>query len=240
MAVRTATRRAKSDDARPGRAAPGPLDETLKAAFACSDEIAAAVGRRAAEKTWPARAVILRQGDRPDETYLMASGRAHALLYGRQGQVVLLHEFEPGDLFGAVTELTPAPHASEVAAVDDVRAAAFPAAAFLELVETYSCVGLAVSRALLRQLRAAAVRMVERTTLSAAGRVHAELLRLARAGDGATIRPAPVLAAFALRVHSTRETVSRTINALERRGFIRREEDALVIVAPQRLEEMMI
>jgi len=41
-------------------------------------------------------------------------------------------------------------------------------------------------------------------------------------------------------VHSTRETVSRTINTLERRGIIHREDDALVIVAPHRLEEMVV
>ena len=72
------------------------------------------------------------------------------------------------------------------------------------------------------------------------GRVHAELLRLARLADGRVIRPAPVLAKLAVRVQSTRETVSRTINALERRGIIRRERDALVIVAPHRLEEMIV
>jgi DNA-binding GntR family transcriptional regulator len=82
--------------------------------------------------------------------------------------------------------------------------------------------------------------MAERTTLSAAGRVHAELLRLARLGDGHSVRPVPVLAALAVRVHSTRETVSRAINALERRGIVRRDADALVIVAPHRLEELIV
>ena len=82
--------------------------------------------------------------------------------------------------------------------------------------------------------------MVNRTTLSAPGRVYAELLRLARLGDGITIRPAPVHAALAVNVQSTRETVSRAVNAIERRGIVRREDDALVIVAAQRLEEMVI
>jgi DNA-binding GntR family transcriptional regulator len=70
--------------------------------------------------------------------------------------------------------------------------------------------------------------------------VYAELLRLARLGDGKAIRPAPVLSALAIRVQSTRETVSRAVNDLERRGIIRRQDDALVIVASQRLEELVI
>jgi len=76
-------------------------------------------------------------------------------------------------------------------------------------------------------------------SVSVAGRVHAELLRLARLGDGRSIRPAPAVSVLAVRVHSTREVVSRTINLLERRGIIRRDSDALFIISPQRLEEMI-
>ena len=141
---------------------------------------------------------------------------------------------------GAVAHAAPVPEKADVVAVEDVRVAAFLALDFLTLIETHGCVGLAVSRMLLRQLQASADRIVERTTLSVAGRVYAELLRLARLGDGRTIRPPPVLSALAVRVQSTRETVSRTINALERRGLIRRDADTLTIVAPHRLDEMIV
>lgn len=216
------------------------LREQLQRIFACTPEVAASIGGRAAERGFPVRATIVHQGDRPEETYLMLAGRAHALLYGMDGQLVMLHEFGAGDIFGAIDHHDPAPHESDIVAVEHVRAAVFLALDFLHLIETHSCVGLAVSRMLLRQLRAATGRMVERVTLSAAGRVHAELLRLARLADGSTVRPAPVLAALAVRIHSTRETVSRTISALERRGIVRREGDALIIVAPHRLEEMVV
>ena len=182
---------------------------------------------------------MLKQGDRADVTFLLILGRAHALTHGVEGQLVLLHEYLPGDFFGAVAHAAPVPEKADVVAVEDVRVAAFLALDFLTLIETHGCVGLAVSRMLLRQLQASADRIVERTTLSVAGRVYAELLRLARLGDGRTIRPPPVLSALAVRVQSTRETVSRTINALERRGLIRRDADTLTIVAPHRLEEMI-
>ncbi len=154
--------------------------------------------------------------------------------------MVLLREFLPGDFFGAIVMAEPAPEDADVVAVEAVRTAVFLALDFLNLIETYGCVGLVVSQALLRQLRTASAKMLERTTLSAAGRVHAELLRLARLGDGRAIRPAPVLSALAVRVQSTRETVSRTISDLQRRGIIRREGNALFIVAPQRLEDMIV
>lgn len=212
----------------------------LERHLACSSDAASSIARRAADKRYPVDTIILKQGDSTGSTFLMVIGRAHALTYGPDGQLVLLHEFLPGDFFGAVVQLSQAPETADVQAIEDVRAAVFLAADFVALAEIHGCIGLAVSRMLLRQLRAAAGRMAERTTLSAAGRVCAELLRQARLGDGRTVKPAPVLSALAVRVNSTRETVSRTINALERRGILRRDAGALTIVAPQRLEDMIV
>ena len=221
------------------------LDDDLRGfiqtTFTCPPDVAERIGARASDRRFPARAHILRQGDDSDETLLVVDGRAHALLYGADGQVLLLREFGRGDLFGAVASLDGGGHEADVVAVEDVRAALFLALDFIALIESHPSVGLAVSRQLLKQLRATARRMVEHATLSAAGRVQAELLRMARLeGDGTTIRPAPVLSALAVRVHTTRETVSRTISALERRGLVRRDDDALVLTAPQRLEAMIV
>ncbi len=212
----------------------------LQKTFGCSPEIAASIGRRAVERRYPVRAVIIRQGDRIDATFLLIAGRVHALSFGADGQLVLVHEFLAGDFFGAVAQAEPLPADTDVQAVESSRTAMFLLRDFLVLIETYGCVGVAVSKMLMKQLRATAAKMVERVTLSATGRVYAELLRLAKLGNGRAIRPAPMLSALAMRVHSTRETVSRTINALVRRGIVRREGSALVIVAPQRLEDMIV
>jgi CRP-like cAMP-binding protein len=212
----------------------------LQKTFGCSPEIAASIGRRCVERRYPVRAIIIKQGDRIDATFLLVAGRVHALSFGTDGQLVLVHEFLAGDFFGAVAQAEPLPADTDVQAVESSRTAVFLLRDFLALIETHACVGLAVSKMLLKQLRATAAKMVERATLSATGRIHAELLRLAKLGDGRAIRPAPMLSVLAVRVHSTRETVSRTINALVRRGILRREGSALVIVAPQRLEEMIV
>ena len=98
---------------------------------------------------------------------------------------------------------------------------------------------LAISRRLIARLAEQNRRLAESSTLSAAGRVHAEILRLARASSDLTIRPAPVLSQLAMHVQSTRETVSRTISALQKRGIVRRDESGLTVVAEHRLEELV-
>lgn len=214
--------------------------DIIRAAFACSAELALHIGSRGRMRCYPARAPLLRQGDRAATTFLLVIGRAHALLYGYDGQTVLLHEFAPGDLFGALGDLDPVPETADVVAVEEVHAFLLDSAELVALAERHGAIGLALSRLLLKRLRLTSARMYERAALSAPGRVCAELLRLAREGEALAIRPAPVIAELALRVGTTRETASRTVSALERRGIVRREADALVVTAPARLEEEIL
>ena len=219
-------------------------DETaiaaVASAFACSDEIAAMVARAGRLNNFRSRSVILRQGDVVGLAYLIVSGFAKALFYSVDGQVILLHEYYQGELFGALEEADRTPQDADVIAAGDVTALVIDAGELAMLAEQFGCIGLALSRMLLHRLRKTTRRMYERTALSAVGRIHAELLQRARENGDMTIRPAPVLSELALQVATTRETVSRTVNALYRRGLIRRDGDGLVIVAPDRLEEMIL
>lgn len=210
--------------------------------FGCSAEAALAVAQRATERIYAARAVLAYQGEPCSQTWLVLAGRVQALVYGAEGQQAMLGEYAAGELFGAIAQLDGAPLEADLVAVERLRAAIFLAADFVQLIETHGAIGLAVSRMLLRQLRQAAGRMMEQVTLSSAGRVCAELLRLAeRGGDGVlAIRPSPVLSTLAVRVHTTRETASRVVSALERRGVIRRDPGALVIVSQRRMEEEVL
>jgi CRP-like cAMP-binding protein len=212
----------------------------IRDTFACSEEIAGYVFVRGSVRAFAAHATIVRQGEKAAAAYLLTQGLAHALLYSLEGQMVLLCEYRPGDLFGDLGELDPAPEEAEIVAVEAARSFILKSRDLVALAESHGSIGLALSRLLLRQLRRATSRIYERAAVSAAGRVHAELLRLARASPGFAIRPPPVLSELAVRVSTTRETASRAVSALERRGLIRRDGKSLTVVAPQRLEELII
>jgi CRP-like cAMP-binding protein len=214
--------------------------QAIGAALGCLPETAAQIHAHARVRSYPPRAALVRRGDRSATAFLLVVGRAHALLYGADGQLVLLHEYRPGELFGALAGPGAGDEEADVVAVDRVRALLLEAAALMALAERHGCIGLALSRLLLKRLRSTAARMYERTALSAPGRVCAELLRLARGAEGFAIRPAPVVAELALKVGTTRETASRTISALLRRGLLRRDGDALIVVAPRRLEAELV
>lgn len=205
--------------------------------FGCDAAVASAILHHASERHYEPRTIIIQQGNDAAHVFLMVQGQARAFLYSMDGRAVLLHEFGPGDIFGGLDSAAQEP---EVAAVDDVTAATFRTMDFVSLAERHGCVGLTLSRMLMARLRSTTERIYQRTTLSSFGRVYAELLRMAKMGDGRLIQPVPIFSELAGRVHTTRETVSRAISALERRGLINREGDAMTILAPQRLEELVV
>jgi CRP-like cAMP-binding protein len=214
--------------------------ELIGKVFACPAEVADDILRRGQIRAFPVHATLVRQGDEATFTWLLVLGRAHAVLYSIEGQLILLQEFGPGDLFGALGELDPAPQEADVVAVDAVSAFLLRGAELVMLAERHGAIGLALARLLIRRLRRTTGRIYERAALSAAGRVHAELLRRARESPDLTIRPAPVLTELAVRLATARETVSRAVNALERRGIVRRERDGLTVVSPRLLEELVL
>jgi CRP-like cAMP-binding protein len=209
-------------------------------AFACSATVAAEVVRRGHLRRFAPRAVILRQGDWSTIAYLLVAGRAQALLYGAEGQLILLHDFRPGDLFGAVGEADPVRQEADVVAVEDVETFVLQAGDLAYLAGQHGAIGLALSRMLMARLRQTTARMYERAALSAVARVYAELLREATRSPDLRISPAPVLSELAIKVSTTRETASRAVNALERRGIIHRDQNSLTVVAPRALEELIV
>jgi len=208
--------------------------------FDCSPDLAAQIFMRGRLRDFPVRSAIVRQGDRVSTLYVIAAGRAHAIVYSLDGQIVLLHEYLSGDFFGVVSPPYSAIHDADVIAVDDVSSFLLDGSVLALLAEQHGCIGLALLKAMVDRLQQTQARMYEHVALSAVGRVHAELLRRARQSPDLAIRPAPVVADLALQVATTRETASRAVNALERRGIIRRDADQLVVVAPHRLEELIL
>lgn len=215
------------------------LRDVIGGAFDCPPDLQHTIAELAIWKHWPQRATVMRSGDRAHSVFLVTDGLAKAIAISLDGRLVLVQQFAAGDIFGEGSILGSVPMSEDVVAAEPLGAAQFRALVFIGLIESHPCVALAVSRVLTQRLAHANRRVVEGATLSSSGRVHAELLRLARAQGGNTITPAPILSELALRVQTARETVSRAISILEKRGIIVRDAHCLTIVAPHRLEELV-
>jgi CRP/FNR family cyclic AMP-dependent transcriptional regulator len=216
----------------------------IAAALGCDGELASVIGRSARSHDHLPHGIIIDSESEEQYVHLLAHGHARLIANSMDGRMVVIEDYPAGELLGLTGLFGWDGVPAQVCAVLPSRTGAFPAPAFVMLMSTHGAVALGVSRMLIRRLAAANRRLAENATLSAPGRIHAELMRRARAGqmaDGKTlaIRPMPVWSELALALQTTRETVSRAVSALEKRGILKREADALVIVAPHRLEELI-
>jgi CRP/FNR family transcriptional regulator, cyclic AMP receptor protein len=208
--------------------------------FGCPPELAQRIRNRGRLKDFGPRMHLVRCGDPVTVLFVIAAGLAQAIFYSAEGHPVLLNEYRAGDFFGAIGAPPQNRHQADVVAVGQVSSFLLDGREVALLAEQHGCIGLALLRLMIDRLQRTETRMYEHAALSSIGRVHAELLRQARESPDLAIRPAPILSDLALRVSTSRETVSRAVNALERRGIVRRTADALAVVAPHRLEELIV
>lgn len=208
----------------------------LASFFACSAAEAQRLDDAMAFVTYAHGQTLIHQGDLGAKVWIVLAGQAQLQVIGGDGQVQLLMAHGPGELFGALPQERV--FVSDVIARDRIAVLEIATSRLTRLVEEEVRIGSGLAMILARQYHAALDRMAARITLSAVGRVCAELLNAA--GDGDTIAPPPVVAAIGLMAQTTRETASRAINALMRRGILRRDADRLTIVSRTMLEEMII
>lgn len=209
--------------------------EAIAAMFDCDEAVAVLVNDAATLQEFRHKAIIGHQGDRCDHSWLVLDGVIHVQLLGLDGQHVQIAYHGPGEIFGAYP--ASAINRADLIAIGDVKLLRITSPALATLAASNAAIGSGLACLLGRQLDTALDRIATRSTLSAAGRVYAELMRIS--GENQRITPAPRMTALALRANTTRETTSRAIASLERRGVISRDDTGLTVIAPRMLADMI-
>jgi CRP/FNR family transcriptional regulator, cyclic AMP receptor protein len=175
---------------------------------------------------------IIQSDDKNSEVFLLLEGQAKAMLYSEQGGVLWFNDFAPGEFFGELAAISGERRNADVQAVSAVLLAAIPGHAFVDRMRSDPVFGWHVTRLITRRFRQTSARMFELSAMSVRGRLYFELLRISRSdtsGKGATgadariIDALPSMTALAEHIHSSRESVSRTVSDLEAHGLITRE-----------------
>ena len=187
-------------------------------------------------RSFPHRSAIAHAGDPSVHFYLVAEGAVVAELFGYDGQQAQLTRHGPGEIFGAYPKETT--YRAGFSASGATRLLVIRTERLVELVASDREIAAGVARLLAKQLDLVLDRMAARIGLSATGRFYRALLQLA--DDDGMIRPPPVIAALAVGGHTTRETASRALTSLLRRGIVERQDDALRIVSRRMLEELIV
>ena len=186
--------------------------------------------------------IIDRQSDTRD-VFFVVSGQVRVVNYSLSGREITLDDVGVGGIFGELAAIDGQPRSASVMALKPSLIAAMPPELFLSMLEKNPKVALGVMRHLTNVVRHSTERIMDLSTLAANNRVHADLLRQARANmkgtNEAEIRPIPVHSDIASRVSTTRETVARVLNDLARKGVVERLKDSLIVRDVDRLHELV-
>ena len=192
-------------------------------------------------RLYEAGAIMALQGEEVGQIGYVLSGRAKAVAFSERGEATWVGYFQTDDFFGHTSLLTDSSPLFEIIAETEVKVLYVSTTTMQKLLNEHQGLSLKIAEDLALRLDHMTRRLIEAYTLSAKGRICAELSRLSRvvgiAPDTRIIRPNPVFVELAERVNSTRETVSRTVSDLQKNGILAREPGAIIIKKPDVLRK---
>jgi CRP-like cAMP-binding protein len=178
---------------------------------------------------------LVHEGDPADTYYLLVEGRVKILQTSAEGFEVILHILGPGDLVGALPNLSDGTYPASAVALSNVVAYAIASQAFDGLLEEHNRLAVNLLRFAAERLRAAHARLREMATERVERRIARTLGRLAsqigrRTPEGITLGTPLSRQDLAEMCGTTLFTVSRTLKQWERDGILRAGREQVTIL----------
>jgi CRP-like cAMP-binding protein len=183
-------------------------------------------------RSHPANRVILLENDWGGSVYFILEGWAKIRTHNLDGKEVTLNIIGRGELFGEMAALDEQPRSTDVITLTKTKISSIPAQDFVDLVHTEPLAGVRLAQLMAKRLRQInrRLRLRESDSLS---RVADTILFLAE-GQGKKGTQGTEIPNLPHRELSSisglaRETVTRVLTKLEKKGLIRRDNDLLYI-----------
>ncbi|MEA5503111.1 Crp/Fnr family transcriptional regulator [Halotia wernerae UHCC 0503] len=194
-------------------------------------------------RTHPANQVILLENDWGGSVYFIVDGWVKIRTYNLEGKEVTLNIIGKGELFGEMAALDEVPRSTDVITLTPTVIGSMPSQDFVKLLYTEPLAGVRLSQLMARRLRQVNRRLRLRESDSQS-RVADTLLFLAdgQGKQGQTGTEIPNLPHRELSSLSglARETVTRVLTRLEKKGLIKRVQDSICIPDLLALERTIV
>jgi CRP-like cAMP-binding protein len=194
-------------------------------------------------RSHPANQVILLENDWGTSVYFILEGWVKIRTYNLDGKEVTLNVLGKGELFGEMAPLDEVPRSTDVITLVPTLIGNMPSQDFVDLIRSEPASGVRLAQLMARRLRQVNRRLRLRESDSTS-RVADILLFLAdgqgKPGDqGIEIPNLPHRELSSLS-GLARETVTRVLSKLEKKGLIYRDRDTLSIPDIHALERILI
>jgi len=197
----------------------------------------AKVGALAQVRNFPARSVVVTQGEPALALFAIIRGHLKVVSYGPDGRDTVLGIMGPGEIFGEVALIDGGPRSATCTAVDACDLLVIERAQFLKLLEESPGISVKLLYVLAQRLRRLSQRSEDAAFLDVPSRLARSLLDLAaRFGErsqppGSSIRIGLKLSQQELGdlVGATRESVNKHLGDWTRQGIMKLEAGRMII-----------
>ncbi|NES70739.1 MAG: Crp/Fnr family transcriptional regulator [Okeania sp. SIO2D1] len=193
-------------------------------------------------RTHPSNQVILLENDWGGSVYFIVEGWVKIRTYNLDGKEVTLNILGKGEVFGEMAAMDEVPRSTDVITLTPTKISSIPAQDFTELLRSEPLAGLRLAQLMAKRLRQVnrRLRLREADSMS---RVADTILFLAegqgKQGEEGTEIPNLPHRELSSLSGLARETVTRVLTKLEKRGLIVRENQVLRIPDVPALERMI-
>ena len=179
-------------------------------------------------KSYEKGEMILYAEENSTDMYCILSGAVRVLNYSLSGREIVYDDICAGGIFGEICALDGLGRSAHVIAIEPVQVARFQRSVFIETLESYPQVAIALSRHLAAIIRAAGRRIIDTSTKSSRLRLLMEILTMSDAQGGRNAQQMvlgkfPTHRDLAGKIGCTRETVTRILQSLGEEGLILRD-----------------
>jgi CRP-like cAMP-binding protein len=169
--------------------------------------------------------VVFHEGDPGDALHLIDKGHVAVKRTTPLGDVAMLLVLRPGEVFGELAVVAPAPRNATVVAVDTVETLVLHGTVFDELRTTHPAIDRVLIQALAAEVRRLSAMLVEALYVSADKRIYLRLWDLTQIFAGPD-PDAPVIVPLTQEelgqlAGTTRPTANRVLRVAEEQGILR-------------------
>ena len=187
------------------------------------------ISKHAITRRFPARAIVVTEGDRSDSLFIIVEGRLKAYVSDDTGREVILSTMGPGEFFGELA-LDEGPRSASVITLEPTVLSIVPRADFDEFVQSHPRFANHLIHHLIGRIRALTKNVTSLALMDVYGRVAHLLIESSATIDGVQFVAGKLTQAeIAKRVGCSREMVSRIFKDLVQGGYISVQSDRIVI-----------
>jgi len=199
--------------------------------FAClKEKEIQSLASHAVNKSYPKNTIIMNEGDDTTSMFMIFSGKVKAFLSNEDGKEVILNIMGPGDYFGELALLDPAPRSASIMTLEPCKFSIINKHDFDQTLETHPDMSKTLIRELTRHVRRLTENVRNLALMDVYGRVARTLLDQAEVeGEIKVINQKLTHQDIARMIGSSREMVSRIMKDLQTGGYITCESKRILI-----------